>query len=174
MESDLVSYLEPLHQDAFAWARHCCGEEGGEEGGEAADVLQNAYLNVIEGRTSYSGKAALKTWWFGVIRFTAKEEQRRRRGREFLVLRWRQLDPGENDGRSKHTSIAEREEEASQLRAALGQLPARQAEVLHLVFYQDLSLSEAALVMRVSIGSTRTHYERGKARLRSLLAPPQE
>jgi RNA polymerase sigma factor (sigma-70 family) len=54
-------------------------------------------------------------------------------------------------------------------RAALEKLPARQAETLHLVFYQDLTLNEASQVMRVSLGSVRQHYERGKARLRELL-----
>lgn len=166
MESDLVSSLESLHLDAYAWARHCCDEGSG----EAADVLQNAYLKVIEGRARYAGSATLKTWWFGVIRFTAKEEQRRRRFREFLVVRWRQLGPNESHGYNKYLNQPEREEEAAQLHAALRQLPARQAEVLHLVFYQDLSLSEAAVVMKVSIGSARTHYERGKARLRALLS----
>ena len=63
----------------------------------------------------------------------------------------------------------ERDEQAARLRAALEKLPARQAEALHLVFYQDLALNEAAQVMRVSLGSVRQHYERGKARLRELL-----
>jgi len=63
----------------------------------------------------------------------------------------------------------ELDEQARALRDALKKLPARQAEVLHLAFYQDLTLSEAAQVMRVSLGSARTHYERGKARLRELL-----
>ena len=64
----------------------------------------------------------------------------------------------------------ERDEQAAQLRAALEKLPARQAETLHLVFYQDLSISEAAVIMGVSLGSARTHYERGKTRLRELLS----
>jgi RNA polymerase sigma-70 factor (ECF subfamily) len=60
-------------------------------------------------------------------------------------------------------------DESERLVRALGTLPRRQREVLHLVFYQDLTIEECGQILGVSLGTARTHYERGKARLRVVL-----
>jgi RNA polymerase sigma factor (sigma-70 family) len=124
---------------------------------------------VAQQRASYAGRSSLKTWWFGVIRYTALEEQRRAWFRESLAGKL--LASFIEEHEPAPSRRVELDEQARELRAALQQLPARQAETLHLVFYQDLSISEAAQVMRVSLGSARQHYERGKAKLRELLKP---
>jgi RNA polymerase sigma factor (sigma-70 family) len=166
MEHEIADQLEALHPDAFGWALHCCGGDHS----RAEEVLQNAYLKAALGRARYLKGSSFKTWWFGVIRFTAHEEFRRLRYRESLLSRlMNQLAGDPHDSRPSPVRQIELDEQASQLRHALSELPARQAEVLHLVFYQDLSISEAAAIMKISIGSARQHYERGKARLRSLL-----
>ena len=163
MDSATAASLESLHPDAFGWSLHCCGGDSG----RAEDVLQNAYLKIAADRVRFDGRSAFKTWWFGVIRLTALEEHRRARFRESLLGKL--LASFTEEHHPSPSRQIERDEQAARLRAALEKLPARQAETLHLVFYQDLTLNEASQVMRVSLGSVRQHYERGKVRLRELL-----
>ncbi|MCC6771437.1 MAG: RNA polymerase sigma factor [Gemmatimonadaceae bacterium] len=158
--TDLEASLEALHEASFGWARSCClGTPD-----EAADVLQTAYVKVLSGRAQFAGRSGFKTWFFGVIRLTAYEV-RRKGAREVAPVAG--LDPVDPQ-RPADAVLVAREEEAA-LRDALARLPERQQEVLHLVFYQGLSIAEAADVMTVSLGSARTHYDRGKKRLRALL-----
>lgn len=168
MNDDLLPKLEALHTDAFGWALHCCGSDHS----RAEDILQTAYARLMQGRATHDGRSTLKTWWFGVIRLTAHEEHRRQRYRESLLGRLMGfISPEtEHDPRPSPSRQIEIKEQTQQLRAMLAQLPARQAEVLHLVFYQDLTLDAAATVMGISGGSARQHYERGKARLRALIS----
>lgn len=168
MNDELLSQLEALHADAFGWALHCC--EGNHS--RAEDVLQNAYAKVLQERAIFDGRSLLKTWWFGVIRFTACEDARRVRYRESLLGKLMALVTFDTapDSRPSPSRQIELDEQTRHLKGLLAKLPTRQSEVLHLVFYQDLTLDAAAGVMGISTGSARQHYERGKARLRSLLA----
>ena len=159
---EILPQLEALHTDAFGWAVSCCG--GDWHRGE--DVLQVAYAKALRGAVRFDGRSALKTWWFGVIRFTALEEGRRVRNWFAFLDRWRE-EPEVREAAA--LTIDGGSDELASLASALPALSARQREILHLTFYQQLSLSEAAEVMCVSIGSARQHYARAKQRLRELL-----
>ena len=161
----LEGELAELHPASFGWALGCCN--GDRE--EAADVLQIAYMKVLDGRARFDGGSAFKTWLFAVIRRTAAERRRGRWLRSLALVRWR-TGRGEPEPATDPETLAKSAEAARALRNSLRALPTRQRELLHLVFYEDLSLEEAALVAGVSVGTARTHYHRGKARLRALLA----
>jgi RNA polymerase sigma factor (sigma-70 family) len=162
---DLRRLLAELHPESWGWALRCCHGQHH----IAEDVLQRSYQKILSGRARFSGNSSFKTWLFGAIRFTALDQRR------WNVRHWLRFLPLPDDEPALATtgdfpgeSFFEAEQDQA-LRDALARLASRQAEVLHLVFYHDLTLDEAAAVMRVSPGTARTHYERGKASLRSLL-----
>jgi RNA polymerase sigma-70 factor (ECF subfamily) len=160
-DAELRAQLECSHPENYGWALSCCARNRD----EAEEVLQIVYLKILAGQARFDGRATLKTWLFSVIRRTAIDERRRR-----IVRRLGLMSHEESVARVAQEEAADAAIERSQIQAlfcrALGTLPRRQREVLQLVFYHDLSLQEAADAMDVSIGSARTHYDRGKKRLR--------
>lgn len=163
--AELKAELERLHSASLGWALSCCRRDAT----EAEEVLQTVYLKILEGKARFRGESSLKTWLFAVIRKTAISEYRRSWLRS-LRLTSDIEEAGEPvDGRESQTTSFERSEIQTHFQTALKTLPRRQREALHLVFYEDLSLREAADVMGVSIGSARQHYERGKKRMRESL-----
>lgn len=162
--ADLDEELGRHHRAAFGWALACCRWDRS----VAEDVLQTSYLKIVDGRARYAGESEFRTFLFGVIRRTASEDRRRRAMRavvSFGLFDW------ESDNHVEPTGLAPilRDERSRELVAALEQLSSRQREVLHLVFYQELTIAAAAEVLGISVGSARAHYERGKARLRQIL-----
>jgi len=163
----LEQELDQLHPAAFGWALACCSGDRA----AAEDALQASYLKVLDGRARFDGRASVRTWIFAVVRYTAAELRRRAALRRWLPLA---ALGATSDGRPDAVTELVRADGTRRLTAALETLPRRQREVLHLVFYQDLTIAEAAEVAGVSIGTARTHYERGKAALRKLLKEEPE
>src|SRR2546426_4074951 len=163
--ADLTAELEGLHASSFGWALSCCRRDHA----EAEEVLQTVYLKIFEGKARFRGEASLKTWLFAVIRKTAIGEYRKRLVRNLVFIAG--LDKRDVAATTEPAPVAfEKSELQKQFRVALAKLPPRQREALHLVFYEDLSPSEAAGVMGISIGSARQHYDRGKKHLRDWLS----
>jgi len=160
-QGDLERELEALHPAGFGWALLYCRWDDE----EAADVLQAVYLKVLEGKARFDGRSTLKTWLFATIRRTAAESRRRRWVRALALGRWIARRPSAAPAADAETLMVE-DERLRALRNALGSLPRRQREVLHLVFHEDVTLAEAAAVLGISEGTARTHYARGKERLR--------
>lgn len=174
--SSFENDVAALHASSFGWAMACCDRDPD----LAADVLQQAYFKVLSGKARFDARSSLRTWLFGVIRLTALEARRYR----VLRLFWSgapkrsapadSTDPHEGeddppgDAPSPSASLAERQR-AEAVERALAALPPRQREVLHLTFYEGLTVREAAEIMGISTGSASVHYERGKSRMSELL-----
>jgi len=147
----LEDELEELHPLAFGWALACCRRE-----------------RVLAGAARFDGRSSLKTWLFSVIRRTAASERRREWMTGRFLARFAVQRAVPEPPPDPFTPVAA-SERAQAVARALKHLSGRQREILHLVFYQGMTIEEAADVTGISVGSARVHYERGKARLRLLL-----
>ena len=155
---------------------------------EAEDVLHATYCKVLDGRALFEGRSEFKTWLFGVIQRTAREQARWGWLRLTRLERWwegakgdgsgdnRGDGRGDDRGNNPGDRMGEGDGDArlGVLTNALTRLSPRQQQVLHLVFYQELTIQGAADVLDMPVGTARTHYERGKARLRQLLTASEE
>ena len=149
----LTDLLQTHHADAFLWASHCCHYDQ-EEGKE---VLQSTYVKILEKKAVYKEKSTFKTWLFSVIRFTAIDYLKKRKSYESLE----HIKIGVEDTPYEIYEVDYKE--------LLKQLPERQHQVLLLAFYHEMTLADIATITDLHIGTIRTHYERGKQTMRTLL-----
>jgi RNA polymerase sigma-70 factor (ECF subfamily) len=148
--------LESLHHESYRWCLSCCNYDKE----MAKDVLQNVYLKIYEDRAAFKEKSALKTWLFSVIKYTSIDLMRKQpKHLEKLSEAHHQIPDDEKEETEKENVF----------KRILGSLSTQQREVLTLAFYHDLTLEEIAPLLKISIGSVRTHYERGKVNFKKLL-----
>jgi len=130
--------------------------------------LQTVYLKILEGKACFSRRGQLEDLAVCGDSQTAIGEHRKNILRK---LRWSDSFRSYDDsGVAAGTALGafEKSETQALFQSAMESLPRRQREALH-SFLPGLSLSEAAEVMGISIGSARQHYDRGKKRLREFL-----
>src|SRR5690242_1185291 len=82
----LRSLLEQHHRESYGWALSCCSRNAG----DAQNVLQSAYLKVLQGKARFNGEAAFRTWLFSVIRKTAADHRRRNILRKLRLVKYQQ------------------------------------------------------------------------------------
>jgi RNA polymerase sigma factor (sigma-70 family) len=154
---DWKSILQQLHHESYLWSLSCCNFDDE----LAKDVLQTVYLKIYSGKATYNQKSKLKTWLFSVIKFTSVDFMRKKANHleKLNDLHYDIAEP-ENDKNADNQKV---------FMLILQSLSGQQREVLTLAFYYDLTLEEIAALLKLSIGSIRTHYERGKENFKNAL-----
>ncbi len=154
MNLNLAELMTALHDASFSWALRCCDFKRD----LAEEVLQNVYLKVLDNKALFRGESSFKTWLFSVIRVTAHEMRRSQMSKIIGNEKFRRMDVAE-----------EKSEETLDVKALFSELSEKQAQLMELVFYHDLTLEEAAHTMGISMGTASTHYKRAKEILKQKL-----
>ena len=129
----------------------------------AEDMLQDCWLRIHKARHTYRPGTPVLPWVFAIARYTRVDAYRRRRridDRELAMENPREagVDP---QSAARGSDIG--------LWRLVGELPARQQEVIRMLKILGMSLEEVASATGASVGSVKQRAHRAYETLRTLL-----
>jgi RNA polymerase sigma-70 factor (ECF subfamily) len=151
---------------------------------DAADMTQEVFIRLMRSLGTYRAETKFTTWLYRLVTNICLDGLRRR-GRPV-----ESLDDTSSGGNEDATSIGQRladsdrwtqpeeevqlRESATEVRAALAQLPPAQRLALTLHYFEDLRYEDIAEVMGLPLNTVKSHIRRGKERLALALSEPAE
>jgi len=162
--NNVKEIAEKYHQSLFRYSMALSGRQRA----EAEEIVQQLYLEMLEGKVDVISAQNKRAYLFGVARKIASS-RRRRRSVWSRIVGLRPNLPSSGGESSSPEKLTGESENRAKLERALEMLPRRQLEVISLVFSEGLTVEEAASAMGISVGSARTHYHRAKSRLAKML-----
>jgi RNA polymerase sigma-70 factor (ECF subfamily) len=117
-------------------------------------------LKILEGKAKLNDASKAKPWLFSIIRYTAIDELRK--AGKLIAL----------DENQELIDLPE-EVDYTDYDAIIKLLPSMQQQVILMVFYHQMTVEQSAEVLQIQLGTARTHYARGKKKLKELILKSQ-
>lgn len=132
----------------------------------AEDIFQDVFIKVNQKLSTFQGSSSIKTW---IIRITINTSK------DYLKSAWNQrvmpfTEYQENTlaGEDDFTAV-EQQEENRMIRQEIMKLPDKYKDVLLCVYYHDMTIGEAAKVLRIAEGTAKSRLSRAKEKLKLCL-----
>ncbi|MEA2718362.1 MAG: hypothetical protein QOJ39_226 [Candidatus Eremiobacteraeota bacterium] len=132
---------------------------------EAQDATQEAFFKAYRALNTFRPGAKFSTWIFTICyRLCCDRLAKRKRFSNDEL-------PDRADPSAGPAALAERNDEALRLRAAIDDLPEKYRTVVTLYHLQGKQYEEIASVLNLPLGTVKTHLFRAKEQLRKALTP---
>lgn len=159
-ENSARSLIEQLSPQLYRFFAAQLGNPG-----EAADMLQDAWLRIHRVRHTYRRGDPLLPWVYAIARSVRVDSYRKRRriaAREVVV-----------DVVPERATAGDEPTDLPPFDQLIAPLPASQREVLTMLKVNGLSLEEVARATSSSVGSVKQKAHRAYERLRALIQAPR-
>jgi RNA polymerase sigma-70 factor (ECF subfamily) len=133
---------------------------------EANEVTQDAFFSAWQGLPSFRGDARFSTWLYRIAyNYALKQLEKRKRDKALEVAM--QVETETGDERVEEAIEVHQRQEI--VREHLSMLPAKYQIVLILRHLQEMTYEEMAEILRVPIGTIKTHLFRARNLLKERL-----
>lgn len=130
-----------------------------------ADIVNEVMLAVWKGAERYQGNAKVRTWLLGITHHKVVDRLRKKNRYDY-----EELDSEIPDGTTPSaTSVIEQSQDADKVRECVDKLSDAHKQVVHLVFFEDLSYGEIAETVGCPEGTVKTRVFHAKQLLKRCL-----
>ena len=133
---------------------------------EAADVMQDVFLEIWRAAGRFEGRSAARTWMFGIARNRAVD--RMRRGVREVTAH--EPDTEIADEAPDPEAVVVAASDAARVRDCIARLSDTHRSAIHLAFYEELPYGEIAAIEGVPLGTIKTRILHAKRLLMHCLA----
>lgn len=143
-----ATQLVTLHyQRVYAFLRRLCASDD-----DAAELTQRTFARAWVALGNYKGRSSFSTWIHGVARHVYLDWRRRPERGEALSESWWERCAAE--GGTPFEDAAQRDQ-AALVHGLVAGLAQEKREVIHLHYYQGLTLEETAEVLGVAVSTVK-------------------
>lgn len=160
--SELVGLF---YEKVFCYFRRLCGSEE-----DAEDLTQKTFLKVWSALASFQGRSSFSTWIHGLAHHVYVDWRRRKNLADLQTDAWWETCVAE--GLTPFEQAADRDQ-AHQIYALVEGLEDKAREVVHLHYYQGLSLQETAEVLNVATSTVKYRLREAFDKLRRQTMDPK-
>ena len=151
MRQSLEELIEAYQKSLYAAAFNICRNTD-----DANDVVQDTFIQYYTTKKQFQDEEHLKAWLLRVAINRAKDISRSFWKKNRLsIVDYADAVPFES---REETGLFE----------AVMRLPEKYREVIHLYYYEDLSIKETARILRITEGSVKMRLSRGRSFLRDV------
>lgn len=130
---------------------------------DAEDITQEVFLKLIRSGQEFNDEEHVKAW---LIRVTVNQV----RTNATTAYNRHRADFEEAENISYETpNDLELQETQGEIRAAMKELPEKYSTVLHLFYFDELSVKQIAEALDTSEGTVKSQLSRGRAMLKTIL-----
>ena len=151
MRQSLEELIEAYQKSLYAAAFNICRNTA-----DANDVVQDPFIQYYTTKKQFQDEEHLKAWLLRVAINRAKDISRSFWKKNRLSI----------EDYADAVPFESREETG--LFEAVMRLPEKYREVIHLYYYEDLSIKETARILRITEGSVKMRLSRGRSFLRDV------
>ena len=151
MRQSLEELIEAYKKRLYAAAFNICRNTD-----DANDVVQDTFIQYYTTKKQFQDEEHLKAWLLRVAINRAKDISRSFWKKNRLSI----------EDYADAVPFESREETG--LFEAVMRLPEKYREVIHLYYYEDLSIKETARILRITEGSVKMRLSRGRSFLRDV------